>query len=251
MFKNESNISDFAFLVFLTAPIWIVLLMGYEFFKNLRDIIIYCAWGGAYIYGLCIGAILGYVFLKDNVVLAVITFFSSNIIFILNFMQETSEYQNLYTLGKIFFEMNIFFLFVTLLSDILEKHDCKKIVRILLATILPFVLIICFFQYSYQRRVQSIKECYTENSREIILRQKPVYKNSINFNIEKRDFADYEFIPLGRKIDVGERVRLSNETITKNDKEYALIFTDKAYGYVLVRDGEKYIKGYQAFSYMW
>lgn len=50
MFKNESNISDFAFLVFLTAPIWIVLLMGYEFFKNLRDIIIYCAWGGAYIY---------------------------------------------------------------------------------------------------------------------------------------------------------------------------------------------------------
>lgn len=126
MFKNESNISDFVFLVFLTAPIWIVLLMGYEFFKNLRDIIIYCAWGGAYIYGLCIGAILGYVFLKDNVVLAVITFFSSNIIFILNFMQETSEYQNLYTLGKIFFEMNIFFLFVTLLSNILEKHDCKK-----------------------------------------------------------------------------------------------------------------------------
>ena len=85
MFKDESNISDFAFLVFLTAPIWIVLLMGYEFFKNLRDIIIYCAWGGAYIYGLCIGAILGYVFLKDNVVLAVITFFSSNIIFNLKF----------------------------------------------------------------------------------------------------------------------------------------------------------------------
>lgn len=199
MFKNESNISDFVFLVFLTAPIWIVLLMGYEFFKNLRDIIIYCAWGGAYIYGLCIGAILGYVFLKDNVVLAVITFFSSNIIFILNFMQETSEYQNLYTLGKIFFEMNIFFLFVTLLSNILEKHDCKKNSQNPTCNYFAICLNYLFFQYSYQRRVQSIKECYAEHSREIILRQKPVYKNSINFNIEKRNFADYEFISLGRK----------------------------------------------------
>lgn len=245
MHNDKLDISEFMSIAMLTAPIWILLLMAYEFFKKLNNIVIYCAWGGAYLYGLCIGAILGFVALENNIVLGIFTFLSSNVIFVLNFMQEVSEYQNLHTLGKIFLEINIFFLLSFLLTKF-KKNNCKKITKSILSVIFLSILTISFFQYSYHERLQSIQNNY-KNTQELVLKKQAEYRNAINFNLDQHQVEDFHFVPFGKQLHASEKVYLTDEIITKDKQDYALVFNNRAYGYIKIWDGHEYVKEYASF----
>lgn len=247
MSGSESDIDDFAFIMVATAPIWIPIAIIYEFIEKIQDILIWCAWGGVMFCGLLLGAITAYLIKDGNIALSLFALISHPLILVLNFMQETSSCQNLWTALKIFIETAVVLLALLLLNKYEPTYKGKKKK---LKPVVTFIILLAptllFFQYSYDTRLRSIQDTYADTP-EITLPTKPEYRNSINLNLDRHQVDDSQFIPFGKQLRTGEKVHLTDETITDNGQTYALVFNERGYNYVKISNGEGYLKEYASF----
>lgn len=247
MFGSESDTDDFAFITVVTAPIWIIIVIIYEFTEKIQDILIWCAWGGVMLCGLLLGAINAYLMKDDNIVLSLFALISHPMILVLNFIQETSSCQNLWTALKIFIETAVVFLALLVFNKYEPSYKGKnKKLKPVVTLIVLLVPTLLFFQYSYDVRLRSIQDVYADTP-EIILQTKPEHRNSINLNLDRHQVDDSHFIPFGKQLHSGEKIHLTDETITDEGQTYALIFNERGYNYVKISNGERYLKEYAPF----